>query len=376
MKKKYVLIIITSITACVFFAVQANATIWRVNNKSNYNGSTLYGENFGGSPAYPVFAQIDQAVAFGIVNSGDTLHVEGSTTTYDFAIITKRLVIIGTGYLLTDNPKTSSTALETRISRIFFNAGSDSSQLIGVSVVSAGNVADAIVYVNVNGVVVKRCRIDIGVEFGGGLVDVYILQNYFSNTSVSNALFTNGNVTFVPPTEITFNNNICRKTLVWGTPATNPTTFWPILQCNNNVFDGPDNLATPNLAFSTGEFKNNILMPVNAKVNISASAGVIAYNIGTLSTQFGTADNNLVVPAITSLFVTSTSTDGAYQIANGSQANNTGSDGTDRGAFGGAAVIDRYTLSGLAAIPVIYQITTSGATSTNLPVTISARTIK
>src|SRR6185437_636656 len=167
MKKKQVLIITTAITACVFFAVQANATIWRVNNKSNYNGSTSYGENFGGSPAYPVFAQINQVVAFGIVNSGDTLHVEGSTTTYDFAIITKRLVIIGTGYLLTDNPKTSSTALETRISRIFFNAGSDSSQLIGVSVVSAGNVADAIVYVNVNGVVVKRCRIDIGVEFGG-----------------------------------------------------------------------------------------------------------------------------------------------------------------------------------------------------------------
>ena len=164
--------------------------------------------------------------------------------------------------------------------------------------------------------------------------------------------------------------------MVWGTPATNPTTFWPILQCNNNVFDGPDNLATPNLAFSTGEFKNNILMPVNAKVNISASAGVIAYNIGTLSTQFGTADNNVVVPAITSLFITSTSTDGAYQIANGSQANNTGSDGTDRGAFGGAAVINRYTLSGLAAIPAIYQITTTGATSTNLPVTISARTIK
>ena len=130
------------------------------------------------------------------------------------------------------------------------------------------------------------------------------------------------------------------------------------MQCNNNVFDGPDNLATPNLAFSAGEFKNNILIPTNAVVNIAASAGVIAYNIGTLSTQFGTADNNLVVPAITTLFVTSASPDGAYQIAGGSQANNNGSDGTDRGAFGGAAVTSRYTLSGLAAIPVVYKITT------------------
>ena len=376
MKKTQLLIITTIILSSVFVTSEAGATIWRVNNRSNYNGSTLYGENFGGSAAYPVFAQINQAVAFAIVNSGDTLHVEGSTTTYDFSTITKKLVIIGTGYLLTDNPKTSNTSLETKISRIVFNSGSASSQLIGVSMVLAGNVADAVVYVNVNGVVIKRCRIDVGVQFGTSLADIYILQNYFSNTSVTNALQTNGNVFFVPPTEITFNNNICRKTLTWGDPLANPTTLWPILQCNNNVFDGPDNLATPNLAFSTGEFKNNIIMPVKAKVNISASAGMIAYNIGTLSTQFGTTDNNLVVAAITSLFISSTSTDGAYQIANGSQANNTGSDGTDRGAFGGAAVINRYTLSGLAAIPVIYQITSSGATFTNLPVTISARTIK
>lgn len=117
-------------------------------------------------------------------------------------------------------------------------------------------------------------------------------------------------------------------------------------------------------------------MPVNANVNIAASAGVVAYNIGTLSTQFGTADNNLVVPAIATLFVTSASPDGAYQVANGSQANNSGSDGSDRGAFGGAAAISRYTLSGLAAIPVIYGVSTPGATSGNLPVTINARTIK
>ena len=101
-------------------------------------------------------------------------------------------------------------------------------------------------------------------------------------------------------------------------------------------------------------------MPTNAIVNIAASAGVIAYNIGTQPTQFGTDDHNLVVPAIPSIFVTSKSPDGAYQIAQGSVANNSGSDGTDRGALGGAAVSGRYTLSGMAAIPVIYEITTSG----------------
>ena len=375
MKKKQLLFIaLAAVAMC--FTQQADAKIWRVNNQSNYDGSALWGDNFGGTPAYPVFKQVDQAVAFGIVNDGDTIHVEGSTITYAFATITKRLVIIGAGYLLTDNPKTSNNVLETKIARISFSAGSENSQVIGMDVVSAGNTFDRDIYINVNGITVKRCRIEGQIVFGFPLSDSYIIQNFFPNIVVNNAISGNGNTFFVPPTDLVFNNNICQKTLTWGAPLANPTTLWPILQCNNNVFDGPDNLANPNLAFSTSEFKNNILMPTNAITNIAASAGVIAYNIGTLSTQFGTADNNLVVPAITTLFVTSTSTDGKYQIAGGSQANNSGSDGTDRGAFGGTAAISRYTLSGLAAIPVIYQITTPGATSTNLPVTISARTIK
>src|SRR5690606_25552504 len=205
--------------------------------------------------------------------------------------------------------------------------------------------------------------------------NVYILQNFFAGTINTNCLYTNGNSFFIPPTDIVFNNNICQKTLTWGTPIANPTTFWPILQCNNNIFDGPDNLATPNIAFSTSEMRNNILIPTNAITKIQASAGVINYNIGTLATQFGTADNNLVVPAITTLFATSASTDGAYQIAPGSQANNNGFDGTDRGVFG-SAVTSRYTLSGLSAIPTVYKLTTSGVGNASLNVTIQARTIK
>lgn len=375
MKKSILLFVATTIVAAII-TQSSFAKIWRINNHSNYDGSTLWGDNFGGTAAYPVFAQIDQAVAFGIVNAGDTLHVEGSTTVYSFATITKKLVIIGTGYFLTDNPNTSNNVLATKLARIVFNAGSENSQLIGVDMVSAGNSFDRDVYINVNGITVKRCRIEGQVVFGFPLSDVYIIQNFFPNTVVNNAINTNGNSFFTPPTDLVFNNNICQKTLTWGTPIANPTTMWPILQCNNNVFDGPDNLANPNLAFSTSEFKNNILMPTNAKVNISASAGNVSYNIGTLSTQFGAADNNLVVPAITTIFVTSASPDGGYQVADGTVADNSGSDGTDRGAFGGTAVISRYTLSGLAAIPVVYEITTPGATSTALPVTIKARTIK
>lgn len=357
-------------------SISAAAKIWRVNNKSNYNATTLFGENLGGSAAYPVFAQINQAVAYALVNNGDTVHVEGSPVIYGVSTVTKRLVLIGTGYLLTDNPNSANNTLESKVSRLIFDAGSEGSQVMGLSIVAAGNVADAVVYVLVDGVTVKRCRIESAVAFGTALNDVYILQNLFPNVINSNVLQTNGNVFFIPPANITFNNNICQKTMRWGAPLTNPTTFWPVLQCNNNVFDGPDNLAAPNLAFSTNEFRNNILMPVNAVVNISAPAGAISYNIGSLPTQFGTTDNNLVVPAITSLFQSSNSTDGVYQIATGSQAKNNGSDGTDRGVFGGLVVSNRYTLSGLAAIPVIYKVVSAGASAGDLNVTIQARTIK
>lgn len=375
MKKSIVLFVATTVFA-IIITQSSFAKIWRINNHSNYDGSTLWGDNFGGTAAYPVFTQINQAVAFGIVNNGDTLHVEGSTVTYAGATVTKRLVIIGTGYFLSNNPNVSNNVLETNIAFVTFNAGSENSQLIGVSLVNAGNTADRDVYINVNGITVKRCKIEGQIQIGYPLSDVYVLQNFFLNTEINNALRPYPNTGFTPPTDLIFNNNICQKTFTWGSPLANPTTMWPILQCNNNVFDGPDNLANPNLAFSTSEFKNNILMPTNATMNIAATAGNVSYNIGTLSTQFGTADNNLVVAGISAIFVTSASPDGSYQIADGTAADNTGSDGTDRGAFGGSAVISRYTLSGLAAIPVVYEITSPGATSTTLPVTIKARTIK
>ncbi|MEO6723531.1 MAG: hypothetical protein ABIN67_24400 [Ferruginibacter sp.] len=356
---------------------QAKAKVWRVNNKSNYNGTSLWGDNFGGTAAYPVFTQVNQAVTFGIVNNGDTLHVEGSTSIYNFGTITKKLVIIGPGYFLTDNPATSNTTLSSKIEYIVFNNGSQGSKLLGMEIVNNGNTVDGHVYVSTDNITVKRCRIERAVRFETLLTDVIIVQNFFANTFVTNCLVTNGNLGFVPPTSIIFNNNICQKTLVWGTPLANPTTFWPILQCRNNIFDGPDNLATPQLAFSTTEFSNNILMPVNAVVNISASPGVVSYNIGTLSTQFGLSNNNLVVPSITTLFVNGVSKDGAYQVAPGSVAANSGKDNTDRGAFGGAAITARYTLSGLAPVPVIYEINTTGiADATGLPVIIKARTIQ
>jgi hypothetical protein len=350
--------------AATFIVKYADAKIWRVNNKSNYNGTLLYGDNLGGTASYPVFKEVNNAVTWSAVANGDTIHLEGSTTIYLQAVITKKLVIIGPGFFLTENPKSSSNVLDAKIAQVLFNAGSSGSQLIGINNVDAGNTGDRI-YVTVNDIVVKRCRIENDIELGTSLNGVMILQNFFPNVQETNAIRTNGNTAYIYPSGVVFNNNICQKTLIWS---------GSILQCNNNVFDGPPNAL--NLQFSTSEFKNNILKPVNATANINGGTNLnVSYNTGSsAANQFGTANNNVVVADMTTLFATTGSNDGKYQLKPGSAP---GSDGADRGAFGGAIVSSSYMLSGLAAIPVIYTITTPGvAGPSGLPVTIEARIIK
>jgi hypothetical protein len=370
------------LTVFVFFFANTNPTeakTWRVNNGSNYNGTTLWGSNFGGNPAFPVFKQVDQAIAWGSVVDSDTIHVESSQFIYAAATLTKKVVLIGTGYFLADNQYTGNNLQDSKITRVNFNEGSEGSTVMGLNVVVNTNIADGYIQIAADNITIKRCRIERSIYFhitgGSGIQRVTVVQNYFPDNYETNALYYT-NSFFVPPVEVIFNNNICKKVLVWQRSSSTPS--WEIAQCKNNIFDGPDNLATPNLRFASSGFSNNILMPVNAIVDITATPAQIAYNIGTQTNQFGTSNNNIVVPDIASLFVGGNSKDGFYQIKQGSQAYQNGSDGTDRGAFGGAVASSRYTLSGLAPVPVVYEVSTSGVVSAEngLPVTVKARTVK
>jgi hypothetical protein len=361
MRKTKLFFVLAAIAA--LGAQNADAKIWRVNNKSNYNGTSLFGDNLGGTGSFPVFKEVNNAVTWSAVVNGDTLHMEGSTTIYAQAVITKKLVIIGPGYFLTENPKTSNNVLDAKIAQVLFNTGSAGSQLLGINNVAAGNTGDRI-YANVNDIVIKRCRIENDIQLETSIDGVSIIQNFFPTAVGTNTIRTTGNSFYVYPSNVVFNNNICQRTLIWA---------GSIVQCNNNVFDGPANAL--NLQFSTSEFKNNILKPVNASTSINGGSNLnVTYNTGSTAAQFGTTNNNVVVADMTTLFVTTGTSDGKYQLKPSSAP---GSDGTERGAFGGAVASSSYTISGLAPIPVIYTITTSGvAGASGLPVTIEAKTIK
>lgn len=347
---------ITVLAVWLTIATATKATSWRVNNFSNYNGTVAWGDNMGGTAQYPVFRQIDQAVNSSLVASGDTLYVEASTLMYDAGTLTKRLVIIGAGYLLDENLNNSVLPQGTTVSAIVFSAGSTGSRLMGVRVFSGINIFTP-------DIVVKRCYLEGGITLqSGAYYGVRIEQNYFPQ-STGFALWG------ATVNDIVFNNNIVRKRL--------DVTEFQFLEIYNNVFDPPNlPVPQPSIRVYTSSFQNNILKNPTAIVSINdGNMDVVSYNIAASPTQFGTGNNNIVAD-MAALFVDAAgnSSDGAYQLKPGSAA---GSDGTDRGAFGGANPLRRYVLSGLPAVPVIYSLETTGvATSTGMPVEIKAKAIQ
>jgi hypothetical protein len=357
-------------TALLFSVMAVAQTTWRVNNQSNYDGATNFGENYGGTPSFPVFKQINDAVAYPNVIAGDTLHIEGSTIKYSDATITKQLVIIGPGYFLTENTKVSNNTYDAKINRIVFDTGSEFSQVIGMNLASSTSSTSGRIQNKVNNITIKRCRIERDIAFDTELNGFFILQNFFTNDD-TNAIRISTSSSHIPPQDVIFNNNICEKTLVW----TGQNYTGTLLECNNNIFNGPANEL--NLEFNAGSFQNNILRAPGITANInSGTNNNVQYNTVSLSSVFDGTTENLWVPNMATLFVADETTDGSYQLQSGSTSNVVGSDGAERGAFGGVVPTNRYNLSGLGAIPVIYELVTTGVSEagTGLPVSIRART--
>jgi hypothetical protein len=368
MKKRIPVMMMTLIILLVA-GLQAEAKIWRVNNNANATN----GSNLGGTVSFPVFQQLfgtaaNSANSSNLVLPGDTVHMEGSTIDYNGGNLTKKLVIIGPGYFLNENPNTSNNVLSAIIENVYFYPGSSGSQLIGMYI---GHYSGGIA-VYVSDILIKRCRIDYAIYLAEPTTsNINILQNFFSRATATSCItaYSGGF-----PSDVSFNYNIVLGTLVL------PDGF-TMQDCKNNVFAGPSIAGNPSLRMYVGSFQNNIMTNPAATTNINGVAGGsnpinVTYNTGSSAAQFGNGTGNIVVADMPNLlFVPSGTSDGKYQLRAGTA---TGSDGTtDRGAYGGLAVTSRYTLSGLPPIPVIYEINTSGvATPTGLDVIIKARTIK
>jgi hypothetical protein len=318
--------------------LSAMAGTFRVNNKLTEN----------------VAAKIytDLQAAHDAAFNGDTILVEGSPDNYSYLNCSKRLIIKGPGYFQNENPGISANKLSARTQGISFNDGSASSLLMGIEDLSY-------VYIYVNNITIRRCHL-YNVYSQSAIENITITESYLT---VLSTYYQDNSFTF--SYEVT--NLVIANCLINGGILITDGSTGVFL---NNVMN------TPYIDIPTGfDMKNNILYQTSSD-NITLPSlpdPDVSNNVPTGS-QFGTDNNNKASVSEEALFlgVLSTSTDGKWQLKEGSPAKAAGEGGIDCGAFGGP---QPYILSGPPAGPVIYELNTSSyATEDNkLPITIKVK---
>jgi hypothetical protein len=319
------------ITMCLMALTlfHADAKIWRVNNT--------------GLPAY--FTTLQQAHDSAAVQAGDTLHLESSLTSYGSLDATKKLIILGPGYFLTQNLNNQFNQDGAQADNITFDIGSEGSVISGVTVnnnisINAGSIS--VIRNYVEGMV--WITGDAGVT--NSFSNTSILQNYIGGEIVS----AGGTGTY---SNIILSNNLVEESIDL------PSNFTGII--TNNIIT---NLSNGDLSAYGSTIQNNI-----AAGTIYVGAGDnITYNL------YGTGSlpaTNQTITNWATLFVDTVSTDASWELATGSQAIGAGAAGADCGIFGGSTP---YHLSGLPDIPSIYYLSAPAMSSGNtLPVTISVK---
>lgn len=316
--KKQLLLSLIFVLFCGFISGQH---LIRVNN------------NPGADPDYATLQAANDAAS-----NGDTIYVEGSPTDYDGADISKKLVIIGPGYFLTDNDSTQAFGIAATFkSDINFNAGAAGSIITGSKINNT-------IHLSVDDISIIRCNVQY-IMGSADVNNILILQNYVNTiNSGSYNKMTNSVISNNIASQIYFNsssgnlqivNNVC--TYNYG----NPINAYNASIANNIITS-----ITYGIVENTGNAINN---------NIFAGAGT-------------NANGNLYNVAMANVFVDFSgslnySDDGKWKLKTGSPAIGAGVSGIDCGAFGGPTP---YVLSGVPNLPHIYEATIPGTAYSNL----------
>ena len=173
------------ILSAVCMAMTAQATVLRVSNVTN-----------SGAPYTTIPAAIDAAV------NGDTIMVDGSPVAYNEQTgttgslnINVRVVLMGPGYLLTQNGVQSNGDLAAEISRaIKISEGGAGTIIQGLNLSSASALD-----IQVPNVVITRCKVDCDLYIATGATNCVLHQNLFTGfvgrTSYNNYTAYNAQVT-------------------------------------------------------------------------------------------------------------------------------------------------------------------------------------
>ncbi|WP_153800571.1 hypothetical protein [Foetidibacter luteolus] len=311
------------------------AKIWRVNN------------NAGIAADFTTLAAAQEGAS-----AGDTLHIEPSATNYGSITLTKRLVIIGTGYYLNENPNTQAIKQSSLVNSITLYSGASGSVIMGLDFTSN----DCNVYAN--DVVIRRNKFATATnnssDYYTGAVNLY--YNYQGdNTPARNVIISQNygcrvSVNY-PSTGVLISNNYISYYSYAGDATTGDvlrvhTDAIVIIQ-NNIIRRGKVSVYNSNIT-------NNIM--VNG--TFEGTGNLVSHNLAN-ATQFGTTDGNKANIDMGTVFLgtgTGVSSDGQWKLAAGSPAIGAGYGSTpqkpvDTGIYSGQTP---YVLSGMPPVPAIY----------------------
>jgi hypothetical protein len=303
--------------------------------------------------------------------SGDTLHLEGSPNGYGSVTFTKKLIVLGPGYFLDENPGSQSFVQTAKVSGITFSMGSQGSIVMGLDFLGAG------IAVHTDDIIIRRnkfCAPGNNIpDWTTGAINVH----YHSDNSS------------IPANNIIISQNYGVKIFI-----NNPSTG--ILITNNyigvNAWEGDGSggnaLAThanaiilvQNNIFRRGKvigynsnFTNNIMY-----AGFFEGTGNLYSNNICNGTQFGTANGNQSNIVMTNVFVgagTGVSTDGQWKLKAGSPAlgagyGSTGPNPIDAGMYGGQSA---YILAGMPPMPAIYSFEVQPIGSNSDPIDVKVK---
>jgi hypothetical protein len=324
----------------------ASATSWRLNN----------------NPAVDADFTTFQA-AHDAASAGDTIYVEGNGNNAHYGEITisKKLIIIGPGYFLTQNDSTSAIPINATVSSIMIQASATETEIYGLTIIDNGATWDYGIKIKASGTIVSRNHLNGSndrIVLDGNVQDVAIIQNYGYSVTISSG---------VTATNVLISNNYFEDRIYLNNLSNGIIS--------NNVI----RYGTADVFYS--QIKNNIIFSTGLSdaLCVNNSGNYIAYNLlsGSLVSGGTYGPGNLGNVDMSTVFVGyptqgSYSTDGRWQLKAGSPAIGAGEGGIDCGMFGGPLP---YVLSGLPAIPRIYEaiVPTAGSTTSGLPVIIKAK---
>lgn len=372
--KKFTILAILAI----LFAFDANAKVWRVNNRPNMD---------------PDFTTLQAAIDS--VASGDTLYIEPSPTSYGNGTFNKKLTVIGAGYWHNQNDSTQMYHEESEVALLTFNTGSQGSSISGLYVYGGNFQVNnwKLIAINTDSITIQRNKIygltsaspnytytGYSIHINGNLNGVIIQQNFIeSNIYHTWGGYSSGTIygiyfTGVPRNTIIRNNFVrtYKSHLLGGIYSIYHATNNPSIETliTNNVIWGPIN------TYYTIH-TNNILLDGT----YNNGAGDQTHNNLCNSTQYPVTgqyhQNNQQNVLMDSVFVNFTKyIDNGYFLKDESPAIGAGLYGGNCGVFSDDGGATPYVLSGVPAIPAIFDVQIKPMGVSTIPVNIKAKSNK